>query len=58
MDASSTFAGLLQSFLSLQERGDHKIGVFTALLIHQRAANQVDSRIPQPISRECHKSAA
>jgi hypothetical protein len=45
MDASSTFAGLLQSFLSFQERGDHKIGVFAAQLIHQRAANQVDLRI-------------
>jgi hypothetical protein len=45
MDASSTFAGLLQSFMSFQERGDHKIGVFTALLILQRAANQVVLRI-------------
>jgi hypothetical protein len=45
MDASSTFAGLLQSFLSFQERGDHKIGVFTAQLTLQRAANQVDLRI-------------
>jgi hypothetical protein len=53
MDASSTFAGLLQSFLSFQERGDHKIGVFTALLIHQRAANQVDLRIAQGIRIGC-----
>jgi hypothetical protein len=45
MDASSTFAGLLQSFLSFQERGDHKIGVFTAQLRLERAANQVDLRI-------------
>jgi hypothetical protein len=30
MDASSTFAGVLQSLLSFQERGDHKIGVFAA----------------------------
>jgi hypothetical protein len=45
MDASSTFAGLLQSFLSVQERGDHKIGVFAAQLILQRAANQVVFRI-------------
>ncbi len=45
IDASSTFAGLLQSLLSVQERGDHKIGVFTAQLTLQRAANQVDLRI-------------
>jgi len=36
---------LLQSFLSFQERGDHKIGVFKAQLMLQRAANQIDLRI-------------
>jgi hypothetical protein len=45
MDASSTFAGLLQSFLSFQERGDHKIGVFAAQQRFGRAANQVVLRI-------------
>jgi len=31
--------------LSVQERGDHKIGVFAAQLILQRATNQVVLRI-------------
>jgi hypothetical protein len=49
MEASSTFAGVLQSLSSFQERGDHKIGVFAAQPVVGRTANQVVSRIAQGI---------